>query len=69
MLSGRYSYGDGGQSINNEMRIILPEPEGFQSMWSLKNGLAPQGPIKVPVPVGTPSIPLTQTGQPAKEPK
>jgi hypothetical protein len=63
---------DGGRanlSIDNEMRIILPEPEGFQSVWSLKNGLAPQGPMKVPVPVGTPSIPLTQTGQPAKEPK
>ena len=63
---------DGGRanlSIHNEMRIILPEPEGFQTVWSLKNGLAPQGPLKVPAPVAAPAIPLTQTGQPAKEVK
>lgn len=61
---------DGGRanlSIENEFRIILPSPEGMSTVWQFKNGGAVPGPFKVPTPKPTPAIPLTQTGQPAKE--
>ena len=58
---------DGGRanlSINNEFRLILPEPDGLRTTWSLMNGRS-GGKAKPLAPV--PAIPLTQTGNPVRE--
>jgi hypothetical protein len=57
---------DGGRanlSIQNEFRIMLPGDTG--TVWSFKNGM-PGGRFKVPSPLKTSDIPLTQTGPAAK---
>jgi hypothetical protein len=57
---------DGGRanlSIQNEFRIMLPGDTG--TVWSFKNGM-PGGRFKVPSPLKTSDIPLTQTGHAAK---
>jgi hypothetical protein len=57
---------DGGRanlSIQNEFRIMLPGDTG--TIWSFKNGM-PGGRFKVPSPLKTSDIPLTQTGPAAK---
>jgi hypothetical protein len=57
---------DGGRanlSIQNEFRIMLPGDSG--TIWSFKNGM-PGGRFKVPSPLKTSDIPLTQTGPAAK---
>jgi hypothetical protein len=57
---------DGGRanlSIQNEFRIMLPGDTG--TVWSFKNG-RPGGRFKVPSPLKTSDIPLTQTGPAAK---
>ena len=61
---------DGGRadlSINNEMRMVLPS-EG--TIWSLKNGSdVPGHDFKVPRPLPSRRIPLTQTGDPKRDPQ
>ena len=61
---------DGGRadlSINNEMRMVLPS-EG--TIWSLKNGGdVPGHDFKVPKPLPSRRIPLTQTGDPKRDPQ
>jgi hypothetical protein len=61
---------DGGRSdlsINNEMRIMLPS-EG--TIWSLKNGSdVPGHDFNVPKPRPSRPIPLTQTGDPKRDPQ
>ena len=57
---------DGGRanlSIQNEFRIMLPGDTG--TIWSFKNGM-PGSRFKVPSPLKTSDIPLTQTGPAAK---
>jgi hypothetical protein len=58
---------DGGRanlSIDNEFRIMLPGDTG--TVWSFKNG-SPGNRFKVPAPVETSRIPLTQTGRAMKD--
>ncbi len=58
---------DGGRanlSIDNEFRIMLPGDIG--TVWSFKNG-APGGRFEVPAPAEKRSIPLSQSGRPAKD--
>jgi hypothetical protein len=61
VIQGDYDGSRANLSIENEFRIQLPEPDGFQTVWSLKNGIQTKGPISIPRPSPTPAIPLTQT--------
>ncbi|MBV8228292.1 MAG: hypothetical protein JO232_24215 [Verrucomicrobia bacterium] len=61
VIQGDYDGARANLSIENEFRLQLPEPEGFQTVWSLKNGMQTKGPISIPRPCPTPAIPLTQT--------
>ena len=58
VLEGDYDGSRSNISIENTFRLILPEPDGLKTTWSLKNGQTPNQDFRVPVPMKAP--PLTQ---------
>ena len=68
VLEGDYDGSRSNISIENTFRLILPEPDGLKTVWSMKNGQAPGQDFFVPTPTpAKPSPPLTQAQNKEKQ--
>jgi hypothetical protein len=55
-------------SINNEYRLEVPPVDGQPvSLWSIKQGYAPKGPVALTKPAADPVIPRVQTTPPVRD--